>query len=90
MKAKDLAQTLGVTPQTISHWENGKQPIGEAYDRLLRAIYIASVPEIGQHNIIDVLKEMPRSRRTFDGKEEIALNPQEWMGGQTGNCCPAS
>lgn len=36
INAKDLAEKLGVAPETISRWENNKQAISESQDRLLR------------------------------------------------------
>lgn len=32
----DLALRMGVTPESVSRWENGKEPIGPVADRLLR------------------------------------------------------
>jgi putative zinc finger/helix-turn-helix YgiT family protein len=40
MKATELANVLGVRKQTVSAWENEKQTIGAAYDKLIRIIYI--------------------------------------------------
>jgi len=38
MNAKVLAESLGVTPETLSRWENDKDPIGPANEKLLRLI----------------------------------------------------
>lgn len=35
-----LARMLGVTPSTVSRWENGHEPIGAGPDRLLRMIEV--------------------------------------------------
>lgn len=35
-----LARAMGVTPQTVSRWEHGREPIGPQADRLLRALVI--------------------------------------------------
>jgi putative zinc finger/helix-turn-helix YgiT family protein len=53
MGSKELAGFLGVTPVTISRWENGKETVGPQSDRLLRAFFITgpsglSVTRIGQ------------------------------------------
>jgi putative zinc finger/helix-turn-helix YgiT family protein len=32
----EFAQHFGVSPETVSRWENGKEPIGPVADRLLR------------------------------------------------------
>ena len=39
IKAKDLAQILGVTKVTVSRWENEKEQISPACDRLIRSLY---------------------------------------------------
>jgi putative zinc finger/helix-turn-helix YgiT family protein len=39
LKAVDLAEALGVTPQSVSQWENDKSRIGTANDRLIKFIY---------------------------------------------------
>lgn len=36
MKAAELADLLEVRPETISRWENGKEPIGPTSEKLLR------------------------------------------------------
>jgi putative zinc finger/helix-turn-helix YgiT family protein len=40
LTAKKLSEIMGVDNATISRWENDKQPINEARDRLLRLIYL--------------------------------------------------
>jgi len=39
IRAKDLAQILGVTKVTVSRWENEKEQISPACDRLIRLLY---------------------------------------------------
>ena len=36
LSAKELADKLEVTPETVSRWENGKAPIGPSNEKLLR------------------------------------------------------
>ena len=40
MIASELASFLGVTPVTISRWENDKETVGPQSDRLLRAFFV--------------------------------------------------
>jgi len=39
IKARDLAQILGVTKVTVSRWENEKEQISPTCDRLIRFLY---------------------------------------------------
>lgn len=41
---KDFARTMGVTPETVSRWENDKEPIGIVSDRLLRTMVLRLKP----------------------------------------------
>jgi len=36
LSGRRFARRVGVTPETVSRWENDKQPIGDAEERLLR------------------------------------------------------
>ena len=92
LKAKDLAQTLGVTASTVSRWENGKKEIGEAHDRLLRSIYMMYVSEQSNYficdGVINLFKELPAKRKKIKQPVTILLNPQEWLS-CIGESCPA-
>jgi len=84
LKAKDLAKSLGVTPQTVSKWENGKDQIGEAYDRLIRSIYMLYASEQANHAVghgqVALFSELPMKRKQIKQSKGIQLTPQEWMG----------
>lgn len=93
LKAIDLAAAMGVDPSTVSRWENDRQEIGEAHDRLLRLFYLDSLhihePAMDATcGAIDLFKSIPRKRRTIEEPREIILNPQEWLINQP-ECCPA-
>ncbi|HHB75609.1 MAG TPA: helix-turn-helix domain-containing protein [Desulfobulbus sp.] len=83
LKAKDLAMIMGVTPATVSRWENGKKEIGEAHDRLLRSLYMMYATEQSKHviceGVLSLFKGLPTKRKRIKQEKEIALNPQEWM-----------
>lgn len=40
LKSKELAEYLGTVQETVSRWENNKQKIRKAHDRLIRMIYL--------------------------------------------------
>ena len=56
MRAVDLAELLDVTPETISRWENDKQPIDRKAAALLSAMVIDRLE--GRTTILDRLKTL--------------------------------
>lgn len=43
MQGKELAGKLDVSPETVSRWENGKQAIGDAQEKVLRMLAISKL-----------------------------------------------
>lgn len=41
---QDTADRLGFTPEHVSRWENGRVPISETADKLLRSLVVAREP----------------------------------------------
>lgn len=41
---RDFARHFGVTPETVSRWENDKEPMGATADRLLRVLAVRNQP----------------------------------------------
>jgi putative zinc finger/helix-turn-helix YgiT family protein len=41
---EDLAELMGVTPEQVSRWENGKRDMGAPADRLLRLLVATTEP----------------------------------------------
>lgn len=84
LRSKGLAQTLGVTPETVSRWETGTNDIGEPHDRLLRSLYMMYASEQANHmvcdSIIDTFQSLPIKRKKITQTTDIILNPPEWMG----------
>jgi putative zinc finger/helix-turn-helix YgiT family protein len=89
-KSTEFAVTLGVTPSTVSRWENGKKEMGEPHDRLMRSLYLAHISAQYRNrshgDIIELFKTLPASRKNIEQPGEIALNPQEWLGGCGEEC----
>jgi transcriptional regulator with XRE-family HTH domain len=45
MTGRQLAAALGLTPETVSRWENGKISVGEYTERLLRHVIAAELTD---------------------------------------------
>lgn len=70
ISAKELARVLGVTPVTVSRWENNKENIGLQSDRLLRALFVVR-PERRTHLLdlwqifLHIVPKKPKPERIF-------------------------
>ena len=84
LKSKELASALGIRPETISRWENDKEPIGETQDRLLRSIYMNYASESANsvicHGVVQMFSGLPRERSKIKSPKKIELNPTDWLG----------
>ena len=40
----EFARHMGVQPETVSRWENGREPLGTVADRLLRLMVVTKAP----------------------------------------------
>lgn len=45
LSGRELARTMGVTPQALSRWEQGRDPIGGVSDRALRMLVALDGPK---------------------------------------------
>jgi transcriptional regulator with XRE-family HTH domain len=74
--AKELAERLVVTPETVSRWENDKEPIGLQSEKLLRHTAAARLTEKAPRIAVD-LKQVSdmkiRSCRDTAARPTIAL-----------------
>lgn len=91
LNATGLANVLGVDPSTLSRWENGKKPIGEGYDRMLRMSYLTCFNELCPKEmkcdkLLSLFSDLPQKRRPVKEKTPILINPQEWLA-PTMVCC---
>jgi len=55
--AKDLASVMGVTPESVSRWENGARQMASSADRLLRLL-VAHAAGIRDYSAFDVFSSI--------------------------------
>ncbi|WXB13313.1 helix-turn-helix domain-containing protein [Pendulispora albinea] len=58
----DLAQVMGVTKETVSRWENDKEPMGPIAERLLR-MCVANLAPLENYSV-DILKALQDTCKT--------------------------
>jgi putative zinc finger/helix-turn-helix YgiT family protein len=74
----DFARHMGVAPETVSRWENGKEAMGSVADRLLRLMVVTCEP-VRDYSIDDLAeigdesRSTPISARIENGGEWLAL-----------------
>lgn len=71
----DFSEHMGVTPETISRWENGKEPMGPAAEKLLRLIIAYNYP-VNDYTL-DMLREVTQER-IKQSRFEIAAETNGW------------
>lgn len=71
----DFAKNMGVTPETVSRWEHGKNPMSEVADRLLRMCVVNETP-IQDYHIEDLSIESVDA--TQKGSFEAAIKTDGW------------
>jgi putative zinc finger/helix-turn-helix YgiT family protein len=79
MGAAELAGFLGVTPVTISRWENGKETVGPQSDRLLRAFFATRPAGLNLARALEVFELLcsvfPRIAHRKPRPEPIVIPP---------------
>lgn len=53
LSGADFAKRIGAEPETVSRWENGKQPIGAQAERLLRLL-VVTMGQIQEYPVEDL------------------------------------
>jgi len=93
IKAKEMAQALGVTASTVSRWENDKEPIGETHDRLLRSFYMLYASEqtekVLHRDAVHIFSNLPTKRKRLRRATKLEFSPADWMGDRYPEFCPA-
>jgi len=56
----ELARHMGVTPESVSRWENAREPMGPVADRLLRTMVTTTLPSHGDwlRSLVDLNQEL--------------------------------
>jgi putative zinc finger/helix-turn-helix YgiT family protein len=83
LKGKEFARSLGITPETVSRWENNNQTISEGEDRLIRTLYMMfvseQVDEVVHQDILKLFSSLPLKRKRLTRKPKIKLSPVDWL-----------
>lgn len=72
---KDFAEHMGVTPETVSRWETGKESMGPVADRLLRLILVQNKPV--ESYSLDLLREVNQEGQK-QSRFEITADTNGW------------
>lgn len=82
MSATELAEFLGVTPVTVSRWENGKESVGPQSDRLLRAFFVTRPAGLSIARALSVFETLraifPNIAHRKPKPERIEIPPQPY------------
>lgn len=72
----DFARKVGVDASTVSRWENGKAPMGETAEKLLRMMIIFKTAPIGDYELMDV---MARVESHVAKKRTLKIAKAHWV-----------
>ena len=72
----DFARKLGVDAATVSRWENGKTPMGETAERLVRIMILAKTAPIQNYQMMDLMAQ--KESRTAK-RRNLRLNKAHWV-----------
>jgi putative zinc finger/helix-turn-helix YgiT family protein len=70
----ELAKHMGVAAETVSRWENGREPMGAVADRLLRLMVVNQAPK--RDYAIDALAEL--EDEPAPARLKLAADRQGW------------
>ena len=73
---RDLAKHFGVTPETVSRWENGKRPISIASERLIRLM--ARFGHRKEDYAYELLMSSAKTTRPRRTRTELCLTGDSW------------
>lgn len=83
-----FALLIGVTPETVSRWENGKEPIGTVAERLLRVLVTQKIEPITDYDAFERwmtrLSESPTEAQGLTEVVRVCHEEGGWETSQTG------
>jgi putative zinc finger/helix-turn-helix YgiT family protein len=80
-KQTDFSREIGIEPETLSRYENDKQPISEAQDKLIRIYYLAFSDDPDFAEIRKALSELISQQSTTSAPKKIVAQvskQDEW------------
>lgn len=72
----DFARKVGVDAATVSRWENGKAPMGETAERLVRIMILAKTAPILDYEMMDV---MAQKDSRIAKRKNLRLSKAHWI-----------
>jgi putative zinc finger/helix-turn-helix YgiT family protein len=73
MNSLDFAHAIGVTPVSVSRWENGKEKVGIVSEKLARMLYVQMMQELSHKVCKGVFSDI-RSIRQEESKSPLTIN----------------
>lgn len=75
LSSMDFAKTLGVTPETLSRWENSRRVIPPVVDRVVRLLVVTTQPRVDYR--VDMLAKI-RPTPPKNARMELRLRRDGW------------
>jgi len=72
----DFAKHMGTTPETVSRWETGKEPIGPQADRLLR-LMVRTMDPVSDYPL-DLLTMITKRKPHEAVRLELTMDEEGW------------
>lgn len=72
----DFARKIGVDAATVSRWENGKIPMGEVPERLLRLMILAKQAPIFDYDLMD---KMAKKESSSARRRSLKMDRSHWV-----------
>jgi putative zinc finger/helix-turn-helix YgiT family protein len=87
LRAKDLAEILGVTPVTVSRWENDTEKPEIAKDKFIRLLYIQTIQEKCKEVIKGSIESLKSSMKNQYRPMEIKIPAEKYLNSLKVSAC---